>query len=68
MPSAQGPLVVVFICIPVSPGNSRLIWTFPGNFGIWIDRIVPRWMFHIGHNLVLDSDLCLLHVEVTFNS
>ncbi|XP_009375785.2 protochlorophyllide-dependent translocon component 52, chloroplastic [Pyrus x bretschneideri] len=63
VPSAQGPLVVVFICIPVSPGNSRLIWTFPGNFGIWIDRIVPRWMFHIGHNLVLDSDLCLLHVE-----
>ncbi|KAB2015310.1 hypothetical protein ES319_D08G015800v1 [Gossypium barbadense] len=47
----------------VSPGNSRLIWIFPRKFGVWIDQIVPRWMFHIGVNLVLDSDLYLLHVE-----
>ncbi|KAL9661877.1 hypothetical protein QQ045_026705 [Rhodiola kirilowii] len=54
---------LIFICIPVSPGRSRLIWTFPRNFGIWIDKVVPRWMFHIGQNLILDSDLYLLHVE-----
>ncbi|KAL1155341.1 hypothetical protein V6Z11_A08G017600 [Gossypium hirsutum] len=47
----------------VSPGNSRLIWIFLRKFGVWIDQIVPRWMFHIGVNLVLDSDLYLLHVE-----
>ncbi|XVF69788.1 hypothetical protein PTKIN_Ptkin11bG0109800 [Pterospermum kingtungense] len=46
-----------------SPGNSRLIWTFPRNFGVWIDNIVPRWMFHIGQDLILDSDLSLLHIE-----
>ncbi|KAL5563567.1 hypothetical protein UlMin_033314 [Ulmus minor] len=61
--SAQKRVVLVFICIPVSPGNSRLIWTFPRNFGVWIDKVVPRWMFHVGQNLILDSDLYLLHVE-----
>nr|XP_023878622.1 protochlorophyllide-dependent translocon component 52, chloroplastic isoform X1 [Quercus suber]XP_023878623.1 protochlorophyllide-dependent translocon component 52, chloroplastic isoform X2 [Quercus suber] len=61
--SVQRSFVLVFICIPVSPGNSRLIWTFPRNFGVWIDKVVPRWMFHVGQNLILDSDLYLLHIE-----
>ncbi|MQL94585.1 hypothetical protein Taro_027245, partial [Colocasia esculenta] len=56
-------VLLVFICIPVSPGRSRLIWVFPRNFAVWIDRIVPRWMFHVGQNLILDSDLYLLHIE-----
>ncbi|MBA0644962.1 hypothetical protein Goklo_013127 [Gossypium klotzschianum] len=56
-------LCLVFMCIPVSPGKSRFIWSFPKNFGVWIDKIVPRWMFHIGQNLILDSDLYLLHVQ-----
>ncbi|KAJ9697727.1 hypothetical protein PVL29_007040 [Vitis rotundifolia] len=59
----QRRILLIFICIPVSPGNSRLIWTFPRNFGVWVDRVVPRWMFHVGQNLILDSDLYLLHVE-----
>ncbi|KAL5766963.1 hypothetical protein ACOSP7_017580 [Xanthoceras sorbifolium] len=59
----QRRMALIFICVPVSPGNSRLIWTFPRNFGVWIDKIVPRWMFHVGQNLILDSDLYLLHVE-----
>lgn len=58
--------LLIFICVPVSPGNSRLIWSFPRNFGVWIDQVVPRWMFHVGQNLILDSDLYLLHVEVIF--
>ncbi|KAL4308455.1 hypothetical protein GQ457_01G048660 [Hibiscus cannabinus] len=62
-PTSNRRLSLIFMCIPVSPGNSRLIWTFPRNFGVWIDKIVPRWMFHIGQNLILDSDLYLLHVE-----
>ncbi|EEF28992.1 protochlorophyllide-dependent translocon component 52, chloroplastic [Ricinus communis] len=61
--SVQQRAALVFICIPVSPGNSRLIWAFPRNFGVWIDKIFPRWMFHVGQNLILDSDLYLLHVE-----
>uniref|UniRef100_A0A1J3EHC3 Protochlorophyllide-dependent translocon component 52, chloroplastic n=1 Tax=Noccaea caerulescens TaxID=107243 RepID=A0A1J3EHC3_NOCCA len=61
--SSKRKLSLIFICIPVSPGRSRLIWTFPRNFGLLIDKIVPRWVFHIGQNKILDSDLHLLHVE-----
>ncbi|GAB4856130.1 hypothetical protein Ancab_024770 [Ancistrocladus abbreviatus] len=60
---SQRRALLIFICIPVSPGKSRLIWTFPRNFAVWMDQIVPRWLFHIGQNLILDSDLYLLHVE-----
>ncbi|KAI3798283.1 hypothetical protein L1987_33554 [Smallanthus sonchifolius] len=63
---AQKPplrILLIFICIPVSPGNSRMIFIFPRNFGLWIDRIVSRWMQHIGQNLIIDSDLCLLHSQ-----
>ena len=61
----QRKFALIFICVPVSPGISRLIWSFPRNFGLWIDKVVPRWMFHVGQNLILDSDLYLLHIEVT---
>nr|XP_043631425.1 protochlorophyllide-dependent translocon component 52, chloroplastic-like [Erigeron canadensis] len=63
---AQKPtkqVLLIFICMPVSPGNSRLIFISPRNFAVWIDRFVSRWMFHIGQNLIIDSDLYLLHVE-----
>lgn len=53
--------------MPVSPGNSRIIFISPRNFGVWIDKIVARWMYHIGQNLIIDSDLYLLHVEVKQN-
>ncbi|KAJ9541433.1 hypothetical protein OSB04_027939 [Centaurea solstitialis] len=56
-------VLLIFICMPVSPGNSRLIFISPRNFGVWIDRLVSRWMYHIGQNLIIDSDLYLLHVE-----
>ncbi|TKY60016.1 Protochlorophyllide-dependent translocon component 52 [Spatholobus suberectus] len=62
-PSPQKKFALIFVCVPVSPGKSRLIWCFPRNFGLWIDKIVPRWIFHVGQNLILDSDLYLLHVE-----
>ncbi|XP_065878164.1 protochlorophyllide-dependent translocon component 52, chloroplastic-like [Euphorbia lathyris] len=61
--AVQRRMALIFICVPVSPGNSRLIWVFPRNFGVWVDKIVPRWIFHVGQNLILDSDLYLLHVE-----
>ncbi|XP_021728809.1 protochlorophyllide-dependent translocon component 52, chloroplastic-like isoform X2 [Chenopodium quinoa] len=61
--SAQKRVVLIFICIPVSPGKSRLIWSFPRNFAVWMDQIIPRWVFHLNQNLVLDSDLYLLHVQ-----
>ncbi|CAI9108158.1 OLC1v1007698C3 [Oldenlandia corymbosa var. corymbosa] len=61
--TATKRLGLVFICIPVSPGKSRLIFTSPRNFAVWMERVVPRWIFHIGQNLILDSDLYLLHVQ-----
>ncbi|KAL0916837.1 hypothetical protein M5K25_014380 [Dendrobium thyrsiflorum] len=61
--AAQRKFHLIFYCIPVSSGKSRLIWSFPRNFSVWIDQIVPRWMFHVGQNLILDSDMYLLHVE-----
>ncbi|KAI7730201.1 hypothetical protein M8C21_000301, partial [Ambrosia artemisiifolia] len=64
--TAQKPprkALLIFICIPVSPGNSRLIFASPRNFAVWMDRIVPRWVYHINQNLIIDSDLYLLHVE-----
>ncbi|KAJ9697728.1 hypothetical protein PVL29_007041 [Vitis rotundifolia] len=57
--------LLILICVPVSPGKSRLIWTFLRNFGLWTDHIIPRWMLHMSQNLILDSDLYLLHLEVT---
>ncbi|KAK3409725.1 hypothetical protein EUGRSUZ_J01820 [Eucalyptus grandis] len=72
-PAATWRMALILICIPVSPGNCRLIWTCPRNFrliwtcprnyGVWIDQVVPRWIFHVGPNLLVDSDLPLLHVE-----
>ncbi|XP_073054663.1 flavonoid 8-hydroxylase 2, chloroplastic isoform X1 [Primulina eburnea] len=59
----QRKAFLIFYCIPVCPGNSRLIFASPRNFGVWIDKVVPRWIFHIGQNLIIDSDLYLLHVE-----
>lgn len=57
--------LLLFFCVPVGPGKSRLIYTFPRNFGVWMDRIMPRWVFHLSQNRILDSDLYLLHLEVT---
>ncbi|CAI0444862.1 unnamed protein product [Linum tenue] len=54
---------LIFMSVPVSPGNSRYIWAFPRNFDIWVDKVLPRWMAHMATNIILDSDLYLLHVE-----
>ncbi|KAF8708509.1 hypothetical protein HU200_029872 [Digitaria exilis] len=56
-------LLLVFFCIPVAPGRSRVIWAFPRNVGVWPHKITPRWLYHVGQNLILDSDIFLLHVE-----
>ncbi|KAL5766956.1 hypothetical protein ACOSP7_017573 [Xanthoceras sorbifolium] len=61
--SEQQRMVFFFFCIPVSPGNCRLIWGATKNFGSWIENIIPKWIHHIASNLVIDSDLYLLHIE-----
>ncbi|PWZ37821.1 Protochlorophyllide-dependent translocon component 52, chloroplastic [Zea mays] len=55
--------MLVFFCILVGPGRSRVIWAFPRNVGVWLHHITPWWLYHVGQNLILDSDIFLLHVE-----
>ncbi|KAD7478028.1 hypothetical protein E3N88_01164 [Mikania micrantha] len=55
--------ILIFFCIPVSPGNCRLISVFPRNFRLWMDPFVTRWMHHIMQNLVIDSDFYLLRIQ-----
>ncbi|XP_020091819.1 protochlorophyllide-dependent translocon component 52, chloroplastic-like isoform X2 [Ananas comosus] len=55
--------LLIFMCIPVSPGRSRLIFVLQRNFAVWIELFFRRWMRHVGQNLILDSDHYLLHVE-----
>ncbi|WOL19357.1 protochlorophyllide-dependent translocon component 52, chloroplastic [Canna indica] len=59
----QRRFLLIFMCIPVRPGRSRLIYVFPRNFAVWANQVIPRWFVHVGQNLILDSDLYLLHVE-----
>ncbi|CAK7339111.1 unnamed protein product [Dovyalis caffra] len=61
--SHQRRELLVFFCVPVGPGKSRLIFTLPRNFGVWSNRIIPRWVFHLKQNRILDSDLYLLHIQ-----
>ncbi|VAI23705.1 unnamed protein product [Triticum turgidum subsp. durum] len=55
--------MMVFMCIPVAPGKSRVIWALPRNVGVWLDKVIPRWYYHMGPNALFDSDMYLLHVE-----
>lgn len=59
---AMKKVVFVFICIPVTPGKSRLIRAFLRNFGSWSDMVKPLWYSHIKQMLVLDSDMYILHI------
>ncbi|GJN22955.1 hypothetical protein PR202_gb10565 [Eleusine coracana subsp. coracana] len=56
-------VLLVFFCVPVAPGKSRVIWAFPRNVGVWLDKVIPRWFYHINQNRILDSDTYLLHFE-----
>ncbi|KAJ0502995.1 putative pheophorbide a oxygenase [Helianthus annuus] len=56
--------LLIFFCTPVSPGKSRLIVVGPRNYSLWIDPFLSRWMNHVMINLIVDSDMCLLRVQV----
>jgi hypothetical protein len=56
--------MLIALIIPVAPGRSRVIWAFPRNAGVWLHKLIPRWFFHSVTNRVIDSDVCLMHVEV----
>ncbi|KAI7755663.1 hypothetical protein M8C21_031742 [Ambrosia artemisiifolia] len=53
--------VLIFLCIPVSPGNSRLITVIPRH--LWVDVFYSKWKNHMTQNLIVDSDLYLLRIQ-----
>uniref|UniRef100_A0A0D3FQE8 Rieske domain-containing protein n=1 Tax=Oryza barthii TaxID=65489 RepID=A0A0D3FQE8_9ORYZ len=53
---------VVLFTVPVAPGRSRFIWASRYKVGGWLDKILPRWFYHMTSNTILDSDT-YLHVE-----
>ncbi|GAA0172320.1 oxygenase [Lithospermum erythrorhizon] len=55
--------LLVFFCVPVSPGYSRMILSAPRNIRLPTDFFTPPWISHLIVNLIIDSDLNLLHVE-----
>lgn len=56
-------IFLVFLCVPVSPGNCRLMLTSFRNFAGWEYKLFPPWKFHLDNNLIIDSDLYLLHLQ-----
>lgn len=55
---------LVTYCIPVAPGQSRIVAQFPRNFATGLQRLIPRWWEHIKtRNAVLDGDMVLLHYQ-----
>ncbi|BBN14704.1 hypothetical protein MPTK1_6g13750 [Marchantia polymorpha subsp. ruderalis] len=51
----------IFFCVPVAPGKSKVIFSFPRNFAQLVFKLTPRWFGHYSHMAVIDSDLLLLH-------
>ncbi|KAG6541614.1 hypothetical protein Mapa_017007 [Marchantia paleacea] len=51
----------IFYCVPVAPGKSKVIFSFPRNFAQLVFKLTPRWFGHFSHMAVIDSDLLLLH-------
>jgi phenylpropionate dioxygenase-like ring-hydroxylating dioxygenase large terminal subunit len=53
---------LVFYCIPVAPGKSRIVGLFPQNFAKIVLRLQPRWWNHINErNQVTNGDTIILH-------
>lgn len=55
---------LVTYCIPVLPGQSRIVAQFPRNFAKQLHHWMPRWWTHLSvRNAVLDGDMVLLHYQ-----
>ncbi|KAI7742844.1 hypothetical protein M8C21_010657 [Ambrosia artemisiifolia] len=56
--------VLIFLCTPVSPGNSRLITIIPTiPTHLWVDVFYSKWRNHMIQNLIVDSDMYILRVQ-----
>ena len=59
----------IFHCVPVSPGKSRAVVLFAGNFiPALIRKLLPAWKQHQGNMKVFDSDHVLVHLAVGENA
>lgn len=66
VPEKKSPFKLNFCCIPVSPGNSRIIMLYsdtPGEGTRSKAHKMPAWVMHWWGNRFLDSDLAFLHFQ-----
>lgn len=54
--------MLVFYCIPVLPGKSRILARFPRNFLRFVN--LPRWIAHLNSIVFTDGDNSFLHMQV----
>ena len=55
-------LGLVVYCLPVTPGQSRIVAQFPRNFAKILHQLTPRWWNHLTiRHLVLEGDMVLLN-------
>jgi phenylpropionate dioxygenase-like ring-hydroxylating dioxygenase large terminal subunit len=60
-----GRILTVVYATPIRPGECRIFARFPFQFSSPLPRLLvglrPRWLQHIGNNLVLEDDQIFLH-------
>lgn len=62
-PSKKPPFKLTFICVPVAPGESRLMLLYTGELEGPKSKVLkfPTWFIHLFSNRFIDSDLIFLH-------
>lgn len=64
-------IILQFYGVPTTPGNCCLFAGFIANMAVPapVKALLPlaEWWFHLGQNVVLDSDAMILHVQVNDN-
>lgn len=58
---------LIAYCVPVAPGQSRIVAQFSRNFATQMQRWSPRWLEHLRvRHPILDGDMILLHEQERF--
>jgi hypothetical protein len=54
--------MLVFYCVPILPGKTRILARFPRNFLRFAN--LPRWIAHLNSIVFTDGDNSFLHMQV----
>ncbi len=64
---AERQVGLIAYCVPVAPGQCRIVAQFSRNFATKMQRWSPRWLEHLRvRNPILDGDMILLHEQERF--